>query len=272
MGHFFRFLVSKVFLINLLLAIILIGGGLYATLYYLSDYTLHGEVLKVPNVVGEHSSELEDIELENEAFEFKINDSIFVEGTKGGFIVEQLPKGEQEVKRGRKVYLTVAAYQQPTASMPRLVDRSLRQATSLMETYGFKIGKLTYKPDLCVNCVLEQTIDGIPVAEGDRIRKGSVIDLLVGQGLGNEMVSIPYLIDFNKEMAESLLNSRSLNLGVSLYDETCKTAEDSAKAKVYKQMPFYSTEPSVRMGSAVDIFLTVDTNKIIHNVNPTDTL
>lgn len=272
MGHFFRFLFSKVFIINLLLAVIFIGGGLYATLYYLSDYTRHEEILKVPNLIGSHESDIEDLIEVDDEFKYQINDSIFVEGKAGGTVVEQIPAANKEVKSGRKIYLTIAARQQPTSTMPRLVDRSLRQATSLMETYGFQLGTLKYKPDLCVNCVLEQTMKGIKVKEGDRIRKGSVIDLLVGQGLSNELVNVPYLIDFTVEMAEDLLNANSLNIGIPVYDESVKTAEDTIKAKVYKQLPFFSRAPIVRMGSSVDIFLTVDTNRIIHNVKPSDTL
>ena len=57
MGHFFRFLVSKVFLINLLIALLLISGGLFATLSYLDSYTLHGQEIEVPELVGIHVTE-----------------------------------------------------------------------------------------------------------------------------------------------------------------------------------------------------------------------
>ena len=59
MRHFFRFLVSKVFIINVLIAIILVGGGLYGILYYLDDYTRHNDLIKVPNLVGEDIEEVE---------------------------------------------------------------------------------------------------------------------------------------------------------------------------------------------------------------------
>jgi hypothetical protein len=43
-------------------------------------------------------------------------------------------------------------------------------------------------------------------------------------------------------------------------------------ARVYKQIPFPTDEPSINMGSAVDLFLTVDTNRVVHTVNPSDSL
>ena len=272
MGHFFRFLVSKVFIINLLLAIILVGGGIYATLRYLDDYTNHDELLKVPNLNDKHISEVDDLLESATGFTAIVTDSVYKIGTRGGTVLEQTPKADKTVKQGRKIYLTLAASKPPQIAMPKLVDRSLRQATSLMETYGLELGELIYKPDMCTNCILEQQINGKKIEAGERIRRGSTIDLVVGQGLGTELTPVPYLVDFTAEMAENLLQSKSLNLGALLFDETVETAEDSANAKVYKQMPFYSQAPSVRMGTSVDLFLTLDTNKVVFTVNPSDSI
>ncbi|MBL4710168.1 MAG: PASTA domain-containing protein [Flavobacteriales bacterium] len=273
MGHFFRFLFSKIFVINLLIVFALLAGGLYAVLSYLDDYTRHDEILVVPNLLGMHVSEVEELLLEDNKFSSEISDSIYKKGVDGGIVVEQSPLAEKSVKEGRKIYLTVAAHHPPRITMPNLVDQSLRQATSLMETYGIEIGQLTYKPDLCTNCILEQTVDGVKIEAGSKIREGSIVDLTVGQGLGNELTDVPYLVDFNVDMAQALLQSKSLNLGALLYDETIETAEDSLNAKVYKHMPFYSEEPTVRMGTSIYLFLTLDTNKVVHTVKePNDSL
>jgi len=268
MGHFFRFLVSKVFWINLLIAILLIGGGLYATLVYLDDYTKHGEELEVPELVGFHISETDLAITDKESFFTEISDSIFIKGKIGGTVIEQHPRAGKQVKQGRTIYLTVAANQPTKIKMPNLVDRSLRQATSILETYGLEVGKMEYKADMCMNCILEQKLDDEEIQAGTRIRKGSVIDLVVGQGLGSVLVEVPYLLEFNVEMATNLLQSKSLNVGAPLFDETVKTAEDSIHAVVYKQLPPFNQEPTVRMGSAIDLFLTLDTNKVVHSVIP----
>lgn len=273
MGHFFRFLVSKVFWINLLVALLLVCGALFFTLRYLDSYTKHAEVVDVPELVGYHLTEVDLGIQEKGSLLTEVSDSIFVEGAVGGTIIEQNPKAGKQVKEGRTIYLSVAAAQPAKISMPKLVDRSLRQATSILETYGLVVGEKKYKPDFCVNCILEQSIDGKPVESGKRIRKGSIIDLLIGQGLSNELVDVPYLVDFNVEMANDLLQSKSLNLGALLYDAAIETAEDSANALVYRQIPQFSQAPTVRMGTSIDLFLTLDTNKVIHSVNlPTDTV
>ena len=272
MLHFFRFLVSKTFIINLLIAIILIVGGLAAILYYIDDYTLHGKELKIPNLVNQTQAEVNQILSDNKNFSAQINDSMYIKGKKPGIVLEQIPKAETTVKQGRKIYLTVASSTPIKIAMPDFVDMSLRQATSLMETYGLEVGELIYKSDLCINCILEQTLEGKKLEKGDKIRRGSKIDLVVGQGLGNELTPVPYLIDMTKDMAEDILKSKSLNLGGLLFDESVLTKEDSMNAKVYKQMPFYSANPILRMGTSVDLFLTLDTNRIQHNVNPTDSI
>ena len=268
MSHLFRFLVSKVFWINLLVAILLVGGGVYATLLYLDNYTKHGEELEVPEFVGIHISETDLVITDQESFFTEISDSVFIKGEVGGTVIEQHPPAGKQVKQGRTIYLTVAANQPTKIKMPKLVDRSLRQATSILETYGLEVGELVYKPDMCTNCILQQKLEGEEIAEGTRIRKGSVIDLVVGQGLGSVLVEVPYLLEFNIEMATNLLQSKSLNLGAPLFDETVKTAEDSINAVVYKQLPPFSQVPTTRMGVAVDLFLTLDTNKVVHSFIP----
>jgi len=70
------------------------------------------------------------------------------------------------------------------------------------------------------------------------------------------------LINLNLELANLYLKEYALNVGAITYREELETAEDSAKAKVFKQFPKYSEEPSVFMGSSVDLYLTIDTNNI----------
>lgn len=272
MIDFLKFIFSKHFIIHLILALVLLAGGLYATLNYLDEYTLHGKYLEVPSLENLQYDDIDSL-LEGSAFSKMISDSIYVKGKPVGYILEQDPKAGRTVKQGRKIYLTIAAAKPPQISMPDLVDLSLRQASSLMETYGLQIGELTYKPDLCMNCILSQTRNGSEIEPGTRLERGSVIDLTVGRGLSDELTAIPYLIGLNKKMASSVLNSSFLNVGAVSYDaETVKTEEDSMNAKVYRQFPVYTEEPILKMGSTIDLYLTLDTNRIIHTVNPSDSL
>lgn len=258
-------------MINLLIALLLICGGVYATLSYLDGFTLHGQTQKVPKLKGEFWHDVDSLLADGE-FSAVVADSVFLKEVEGGKIIDQDPVEGYEVKHGRKIYLTVSAYAPPQISMPDLKDMSLRQATTLLETFGLEVGELTYKPDVCANCILEQLYEDEQVQAGTSIPKGSVIDLVLGQGLSNELTDVPYLIEFTADLAADLLKAKYLNVGSLNYDETVETAEDSASALVYRQVPFYTEEPAIPMGSSVDLFLTADTNRIIHTVNPTDSL
>lgn len=271
MIHFLKFLFSKAFIINLLIAVVLLGGGLYLTLNYLDDFTLHGQTLEVPNLEGKDFESLVEV-LDPNEFMPMLSDSIYLRGVKSGSVVDQDPKPGKMVKQGRKIYLTVAAKQSPKVTMPDLLV-SLRQATSLMETYGLEVGELIYRPDICVNCVLEQRVNGKVVEAGTKINGGSAIDLVVGQGLSKELTAVPYLIGNPLEGAKLLLTNVYLNIGGAQFDETIENAEDTLNAVVYKQTPSHTDgEPTVQMGSSVYLYLTTDTNKVPFYVNSSDTL
>ncbi|MAY83878.1 MAG: hypothetical protein CMP59_07050 [Flavobacteriales bacterium] len=270
MVNFIRFLSSKLFVINLLVAILLFVGIVYIALEYLENYTLHGETISVPDYQGKLWSDT--LGQSDPNFELIISDSIYQNGAEKNLILDQNPAPLTTVKQGRKIYLTVSSSRPPTVSMPKLVDLSLRQATSLMEIYGLQIGELTYRPDPCINCILEQKFKDKNVPAGARLRKGTRIDLVVGQGFSKEKVPVPYLIGLPLKSVNYLLKDQSLNLGSISYEGEFATAEDSANAEVVDQFPKYTDEPSIYMGASINITLvpSSNTNSADSTVNSPD--
>jgi beta-lactam-binding protein with PASTA domain len=264
MGDFFRFLFSRYFLINLIIALLLISGLIYFSLRYLKDYTLHGKTLEVPELIGKHLTEAAE-GIDGNQYKLLVLDSLYKQGVAANTILEQNPDPGAIVKPGRKIYLTLAATAPPQVTMPELIDLSLRQATALMETYGLEPGKLIYTPDICTNCILEQQYKGKQIEGGTKIARGSVIDLVVGEGLSVELVQVPYVLELTAHMANEVLKTHSLNIGSLNYDETVVNSLDSVNAIIYRQNPQYSDEPSVNMGSSVDLFLTTDSTKVVHS-------
>jgi beta-lactam-binding protein with PASTA domain len=124
------------------------------------------------------------------------------------------------------------------------------------------MGLLKYKPDLSIDVVLEQQIDGKNIAAGDSIQKGSVIDLVLGKGLSNQRTPVPELTGYKLESARTRILSSSLNLGAFIFDNTIKNGEDSLNAFVYKQNPEYNEESSLQLGAAVYLWLTTDSAKL----------
>ena len=96
-------------------------------------------------------------------------------------MIKQDPEAKSMVKHNRIIYLYVTSTQAPQMAMPKLVDRSTRQAVFMIESYGLKVGKITEIAGDCKGCVLKQYFNGKEIMPGDAIKKGSKIDLSVGK-------------------------------------------------------------------------------------------
>ncbi|MBI5218398.1 MAG: PASTA domain-containing protein [Bacteroidia bacterium] len=179
--RFIDFLFSKQFLKHLLLSIIIGNVLFWGSLFFLSFYTRHGEAIPVPDVRGLTIEEAAK-KLQEKSFLFEITDSVFLTDKKKGAIVEQNPPADFKVKKGRKIFLTINSFFPERVKMPNVVGVSLRQARAVLETYGLKIGRTRYVPDIAKDNVLEQKFKGKKITEGTTIEKGSAIDLILGKG------------------------------------------------------------------------------------------
>lgn len=271
MKRFFHFLRSWVFVLNLTIAIVLLVGSILAVLHYLDSYTLHSAKLEVPEIRGMQQDELKAY-LERLQLSYKVSDSVYAKESRPSEVLEQHPTAGEFVKPDRTIYITIASTEPLQIKMPDLVDLSLRQAQSLLVSYGLETGQLTYKPDVCKNCILEQKLDGKPIEAGKKILKGSIIELTVGEGKSRDLINVPYCIGLGSDAAAQVLTLSFLNVGLLDFDETVLSRNDSFTAKIYKQSPYFTNVPSVSMGSSVDLFLTKDSSKIVHRLQPSDTL
>jgi beta-lactam-binding protein with PASTA domain len=242
---------GRILLYNLIAAIVTAGIVLGGTYSWLSSYTHHGESISVPNVKGMSLAKTERF-LGEKNLEFKVVDSLFVLGHKPGEVLEQDPAPDSKVKEGRTIYLTVNASRPPKVKMPNLVDVSLRQAEAILQSFGLKVGRTSYQPDLAKNAVLEQQYKGRSIRPGTEIDKGSVIDLVLGDGVGNAEVLVPDLIGLTRGEALFALKGSSLNLGTLHVDPGVR---DTNNAKVYRQIPEADGSTTLRLGEAVDLYL-----------------
>lgn len=253
-----RFIKSKTFFKNLSIAIVSVLLLFWIVFRWLGCYTGHGETIAVPDFNNVKISDLDNF-IEGKEVRYEIIDSIYDTKKPKGVVIRQEPDANTHVKRNRTIYLYVTAVMPPMVEMPKLKDRSLRQAQAMLETYGLKLKQpVTFKPDQCVNCVLDQKFKGKPIEPGTPVEKGSVIELVVGKGLGDEAVAVPYLVGMTYEQAIEKLAEASLNPGLIKFD----SESDSLRSRVYRQYPRFSRENKVNVGSSVDLFLTTDADKI----------
>ncbi|HPG73617.1 MAG TPA: PASTA domain-containing protein [Bacteroidales bacterium] len=259
MKRLWKFLRSKLFLINFGLAVVITVALVWLAMFILQKYTHHGQSVSVPDFVGLSIDETEKICNERD-FRFVVIDSMYTDEVEKGAVVEQNPVAGFKVKEGRTVYLIVNASGDEMVTMPELEGVSLRQAQALLESYGLIAGNLKYVPDIAKNVIIRQSYKGRDIEPGTKIKKGSKIDLIIGLGLSDEKTKVPRLIGLSHKQALNQLIDMSLNLGAVIFDNSIKNRKDSLDAKVFRQSPGYDTINVVNLGSTVDIWLTRDTS------------
>ncbi len=255
-----NFILSKVFLKNLGIAISIVVGLILVLLISLNLYTRHGQAHPVPNFIGLTREQTIDLAKKNK-LRFQIIDSVYTNLVPRGCVAEQSPEPGFKVKKWRNVVLTINAFHPEMVAMPNLVNLPKRQALALIESSGLDMGQLKYKPDLSIDVVIDQQINGKSIHAGDSLQKGSVVDLVLGKGLSNQRTSVPDLIDLKLDAAKSKIYSASLNLGTYIYDNSIVSKEDTLHAFVYKQNPEYREDATLQLGSAIYLWLTVDSAK-----------
>lgn len=245
------FLKSKLFLKHFLIALVLVTILFWSVFKSLNIYSHHDERISVPDFTGLKMDEI-DAFVKDKNVNYLIIDSIYDAKAARGTVIKQDPEPLVSVKYNRTIYLSVTASLPPQVEMPKLKDRSLRQAVAMLETYGLKLGRTQYVPDQCLNCVLDQLVRGVKIQPGTKLKKGAFIDLVVGKGLSDEELPVPYFIGLTRTEAVGMLAESSLSEGAVTFESPA----DTLTARVYKQSPSYSKSAKVKLGSSIDLFFT----------------
>ena len=254
MNEFFRFLLRSDSFGHLIKHVVFIGlTGFLLVLaffyFYLPVATNHGESITVPDIIGLEYSDLEEFLTERE-LRFEINtDSGYSSEFPPLSVLKQYPEYGQKVKENRKIYVTLNATNPPEVRMPNLVDGSLKNAEMVLESYGLIRGEIIYEPDPARNAVLDQLYEGETIQEGTPIPKGSLIDLVVGDGIGRQIFEMPEAIGLELEEAKILILGSSLSVGDITYVES----ETETPGTVISQDP----EPGimVKIGQSIDLWV-----------------
>lgn len=255
-----RFLISRQFLKHVLISIIVVVALFWIVIKYLDSYTHFGDenYISVPDLTGIQSSEVSSI-LEPKGLRFQV-DSVSTDEFPKGTVIRQDPgpteKTGQYVKENRTIYLTVVSMAPIMVSLPDLEYKSKKYAESMLRIVGLKV-KYTYKPYAdCKDCVIEQLYNKKPVNKGDKVVKGSVIELVLGQGKGNSREFIPDLVGKTIDQANSSLGSVSFSL-FAADCEGCLTRTDSLRAKIVRQTPGAGVEAAA--GSQITVWRSMKT-------------
>ncbi|HKJ80184.1 MAG TPA: PASTA domain-containing protein [Prolixibacteraceae bacterium] len=258
---FSKFLTSRKFLINLLLAVFILALLIFLVMQGLKMYTRHGEANPVPDFTGLTLNEARETAKQHD-LNLQIIDSLYANDFAPGAVVDQVPEKNHRVKTNRTVFITINSTGSEMVSLPRLTNISFRQAQVLVENSGLEIGQISYKPSEYNDLVLNVQIDSVDVLAGDKLAKGASIDLVVGRTQGNMDTPLPDITGLTIEQADQALTNAMLNTGVLIYDESILSQQDSVNAIVWQQRPSPKITGNVNLGSSVDLWVTVDQLKI----------
>jgi beta-lactam-binding protein with PASTA domain len=253
---FFKKNTLGVVLANLALALVvlLVIGILYFYIF-LPNTTCHDCSVTVPDLTGMKLEEIESF-LSDHDLRYEVEDSVYHGEYPPLTVLRQFPKPGAIVKPNRTIYVSINPIQPPMVPMPDLANPSNTTsrigAEAILKSNGLKRGRIIQRPHADLNLVLEMRYKGAKIAAGTKIPKGSVIDLVVGDGNGPNGFALGSLLNDRYQTALFKLQGWDLRLGeVFLYEGADTTG---GKAIVYKQYP--PAGDSVRVGDPIDLYIS----------------
>jgi beta-lactam-binding protein with PASTA domain len=254
----FKFITHRPLWVNIAAGVILALGIFSLFLLSLKWITHHGRADTVPSVTGKNYEEAKKL-LKNAGFAVEIQDSLYVDTLPPLNVIKQIPDGDEVVKSNRTVYLVISRAVPPIVEMPNLVGYSFRNAEMVLTNMDIKIGDTTFKPDFAKNAVLEQLYNGTPIAPGTKIRKGTVISLVLGDGVGNREFTVPVITGMKFCDVKRILEESGIIIGAIVPNAD---VTDTCSAWIYKQNPGRFDEEKklnhIRTGQTIDVWLQVD--------------
>ncbi len=234
------FILTKHFLKHLGLVVLFYLLAVLITVIYLNLATNHGEKIAVPNFTGMSSNEAKQ-KIEELGLEFQILDSVYDPKLPEGTVVEQLVEptafSKVYVKTGRAIGLRLSKKSE-LVEMPSLVHKQVQFAESILESRSLRFD-IRYRSTSEENgSVLEQLYKGRRIQEGEKIPRGAVVILIVGQNDLGEPLPLPNLIGLSMDQVKEKLDTTGFTSYIFICPD-CLTKEDSMAAIIFGQSPEY---------------------------------
>lgn len=192
------------------IVLVFLIGALFNFLI-MPEYTNYNEGVTVPDVtkisLEDARSQLTEYGLRHEIIDRRANAAY-----PANYIIDQSPQPLQLVKPNRKVYLTVNTEVRPKAVVPKVVDLSFRNARIQLENYGFSLGTISYESSRFRNTVLRQSL-----TPGDTVDRGTAVNLVISDGLGDRVVTVPDIVGLRLSQAQQRIRGAGLRVGEIRY-------------------------------------------------------
>ncbi len=180
---FFKFIKSKVFVKQLLMAFVVLVVLIVFSVFWLNFSTNHNQKIEVPNLsklsLEEVEETLSDLDLSWEV----IDSASFIAEYPSKSVIEQSPEAGDFVKENRKIYLTLNPSGYSDIEIPDFYGKTKRQAVAQLTAIGFRISaQEIYVNDIAKDVVRGLIYKGKDLKNGDKIPQNSEIILKLGDG------------------------------------------------------------------------------------------
>lgn len=195
-------------LANIVIIILVAFIGIWIVYLSLSIFTRHTESARVPNV--ENMSFTQALKtLHSQGFRTDIRDSVYNEEIQPGYVIEQFPKPESNVKPGRKIFLYINAVHPREVIIDSdnstfgeaLKGYSQRQGLAKLEELGFRkitVVKLPGENDRIIRVLA----NGKPVYKMQKVPVNSklTVEVYDGElrGMNDSIVGYGYTDNFEE--------------------------------------------------------------------------
>jgi beta-lactam-binding protein with PASTA domain len=254
----FKFLLQENTLRSLLVNIGLTIGtilllGVAFFYIYLPNATNHGEEIITPDLTGKSIATLDSM-LAPMRLRYEVGDSSYSPDLPPLTVLQQFPKAGHTIKENRKIYVSINRSTPPTLPIPNLIESgsgSLANAEAVLRSNELKRGRILYQHSPFRDLIIEMRMNGRVIEPGSRVPKGSVIDLVVGDGGGPKDFIMGNLIGLPYENALLRLGNLSLHLGSVQIPEDVDTTD--IVSYVLKQLPMPGD--SVSVGDPIELWI-----------------
>ncbi len=207
-------------------------------------YVKHSDTVKVPKITGMNYIEAKKL-IEEGGLRIQQGDIKFDENIPIGQIMDQNPPGDETVKYGRRIYVTICGGEQ-LSDVPNLRGKSLRDAKFSLEQRGLKLGETVRKN---TNEYPEDFVISQIIQPGSKVKRNSALDLILSDGPVVGDLLVPSLTGKNLEEAKKIITDSKLKIGKITY----QTNNDLAPGQIIDQYP--KVDKSANENTTVDLFV-----------------
>ena len=179
---FLRFLFLNLYARQFVLAGLVLVLLFVVLIYSLKSITFHDEYKTVPSLQGISIHDIPEY-LESMELRYEVIDSTkFSAKFTPLSVISHQPNAGDEVKKNRKIYLTVNPSGFRKITVPNIIQVTYRNAESILSAVGFEVGEIYYRNNIGKDMVLEIRHEGRTIVPGIALEKTSKIDIVLGNG------------------------------------------------------------------------------------------